>query len=508
MTNLLHKERNGIFSKEVAELEATVWRKRLFQSAVTALSIGLPLTALLVPNQATDQKIKELGMGAMLGVASTLLSQLRDQDEKRYESFNSLNTEHFKGTIKSVFDYERNIQFVRNRLNLADTISTLSDGAQEKFGRDFQITELITRSVSYDDVEVEAEVLPEIAISPQTLQLEQQKQAVEIKTKIDLSWLDSEFIAGSKVVVGGRGSGKSYYLKYEAARYLLENPQDTLLILDPHFDPSEKPENQWLNNLPLEVIKKYVVAKKPSDIYKQMVNVIEELDRRIENNLKPPHVPRIKIILDEEETIKRQLDNDKFDIFLDVIGRIQDEARKYGINITISMHSLKKENTGIDSANLSQMDWLLFEKAAYDSATKYPSDFNAKRIKVDAKKLHAVLPKNLGRVIVVIKQMDADARTTVLPLLPIPVITIEPDTQTEDVDPEQTANNQDIKPDLLTVITNWYYSIFEEYGHFPNDATLATAWKEITGQELHDWGITELRELIEKHKGEQQSESN
>ena len=503
MSNLLDKERNGIFSKEVSELESTVWRKRLFQSAVTALSIGLPITSLLVPNQATDQKIKELGMGAMLGVASALLSELRDKDEKRYTSFNDLNTEHFKGTIKSVFDYERNIQFVRNRLNLADTISTLSEGAQDKFGREFQISELITRAIPYDDVDdVEVEVLPEISISPQTLQLEQQKQAIERKTNIDLSWLDSDFIAGSKVVVGGRGSGKSYYLKYEAARYLLENPNDQLLILDPHFDPDSAPDDQWLSNLPLEILKNYVVAKKPEDIYKQMVNVVEELDRRIDNNLKPPHVPRIKIILDEEETIKRKLDNDQFDIFLDVIGRIQDEARKYGINITIAMHSLKKENTGIDSANLSQMDWLLFEKAAYDPVTKYPSDFNAKKIKVDAKKLHAVLPKNLGRVIVVIKQIESDAKVTVLPLLTIPKILLSnnENEETSNENHNEKGSSDDNLVENFEKIRQWYFNIFDEYGHFPNNATLRQAWLEITGKNLSDEALTYLREKLEENK--------
>ncbi len=90
------------------------------------------------------------------------------------------------------------------------------------------------------------------------------------------------------------------------------------------------------------------------------MDVRRELNRRITNSLEYPEVTRVKVILDEEENLKRNLSEEQFEAVQDVISLIQDEGRKYGVEITIAMHSLKKENTGIDSANLQQMDWLVF----------------------------------------------------------------------------------------------------------------------------------------------------
>jgi hypothetical protein len=130
----------------------------------------------------------------------------------------------------------------------------------------------------------------------------------------------------------------------------------------------------------------------------------------------------IKIIIDEIENIKRGCTESEFKEILKLIDCIQDEGRKYLVEITIGMHGLKKENTGIDSNTIAQMNWLLFEKACYDPATKFPSDFDAREIKETAKQISNSLDPRIGRTVVIFKQELSSPIITVLPLLTPPTI--------------------------------------------------------------------------------------
>jgi hypothetical protein len=68
---------------------------------------------------------------------------------------------------------------------------------------------------------------------------------------------------------------------------------------------------------------------------------------------------------------------------------------------------------------------------------------------------------------------------------------------TADTLPE-TALDTPTKPsiDLLEQISIWYFHIYEEFGHYPNNGTLQAAWAELTGQTLTETALEYLRERI------------
>ncbi len=222
------------------------------------------------------------------------------------------------------------------------------------------------------------------------------------------------------------------------------------------------------------------------------MDVRRELNRRIANSLEYPDVPRIKVILDEEESLKRNLSDEQFEAVQDVISLIQDEGRKYGVEITIAMHSLKKENTGIDSANLQQMDWLVFHKAAYDSTTRYPEDFDPKDIRRKAKRIARQLNPKFGRVCVVVKQQETEPLITVLPLLPIPTINLVDANQPQDT---QEQSSEAIE-NAIQVITEWYFKVKNQLGSYPDDETLRESWLRLTGKLLNEKSLIYLRDRI------------
>jgi hypothetical protein len=345
--------------------------------------------------------------------------------------------------------------------------------------------------------------------------LQNDLKAIEQKYEVDLTWIDTDFINSSKIVVGGRGSGKSTYLRYEAARWLIENPEGVLVIIDPHYDIDD-PDKHWLNDLPQEDVASKFVVKKTGDIDKIVNDCYLELKKRISGDRKRPY-PKVKIIFDEEENHKR-LSTD-FKKFLDFVEAVQDEGRKYLFEITIGMHSLKKENTGIDSGALQQMNWLLFEKAAYDPATKYPADFDQKMIKETAKSLTMSLPKNIGRTVVIIKQELSDPIITVLPLLHPPIITLASTSPPESVEEieedfwhdsgeteEQPGDRYEVPREsserdfrsYYESMVKWVRLCLDTYQRYPIAADIKTAWLQLTGQDLSEAALCLLIEKLFK----------
>jgi hypothetical protein len=141
--------------------------------------------------------------------------------------------------------------------------------------------------------------------------------------------------------------------------------------------------------------------------------------------LKPPHVPRIKIFWDEEDSYYKYWTtglgrNPKvFEETISTVATIQDECRKFGVQITIGMHSIKLKNTGIDSSTLAQMTWVMFEKACMDINSTFPSDFELAEIKPPMKALMGELDRKKGRAVIVLDPERYEPIITALPLLPI-----------------------------------------------------------------------------------------
>jgi hypothetical protein len=528
----------AIFGKEIDELQREVVQKRFMQAAITSAAVIMPLIAVTAPKQPKPWQLMELGLGAVMGVLGSETAKRRAEIERRYQSTVLLNRQvHQKETENRFTKHQAISDVIRDRSFLeALDVQAIPPLAQAEYAQ--------RMSIPMGFLQAPVEDVPEAGggtgtyqVDLSVQQLQQAVKRLEQVFSVDISWLDSQFVSDSKIVVGIKGSGKSVYIRYEASRFLIENPTASLVIIDPHYDP-DSTEGRWLNNIDPYALKNTVVFRDKQMVLQQLVNFKTELMRRIDQNLKPPAVPRMKMIIDEGENLKRNMRPDDFkNFYLDTIDMVQDEGRKFGADITVVVHSLKKENTGIDSAALAQMEWLLFEKSAYDPTTKYPADFDQQDIKTKAKAIAATLvptpgKRPRGKTVVVIKTSGVEPFIGVLPLLHAPVIELKDgsytqqapgeiktledlvtddfekedtetgvkDTPTWTIDPLDTTTPASGKPDVKEVFIRfkiWIAECREKLGEIPTPDEIRQAWHLETGQTLSDPALTYLIERLQ-----------
>ncbi|MFM6349006.1 MAG: hypothetical protein ACKPFK_28280, partial [Dolichospermum sp.] len=183
---------------------------------------------------------------------------------------------------------------------------------------------------------------------------------------------------------------------------LTHYPDGELRIGDKHFDENE---SQWLPGVPTNILLNQFVAKKPEQILKMFRRAKQLLDYRIEGGIKQKHseCKPFKLICDEFEGFVMGLtDAEKAEV-MNIIAQTQDEGRKYLINITLGMHSLKEKRIGIDSSVLFQMDVLCLGSALADPNTKFPTYFDSKSLLKRQIELQRTLKKSQGFACVVCK---------------------------------------------------------------------------------------------------------
>jgi hypothetical protein len=318
---------------------------------------------------------------------------------------------------------------------------------------------------------------------------------VEAKTEFDYSWLDTDFIKTSKAVLGARGSGKTTYLNYEAMRFLQLFPDGWLLIGDLHFDEDEV---KWLPGIPSSVLMERYVATKAPKILEIFRSLRVELLDRIEKRDRKRR--RIKFICDEFIGFMGRLNDAEKKEVLGFLATCQDEGRKFGVDVTLGLHSIKKERSGIDSSILFQMDVLCLKNSISDPATKFPSDWDTKNLSQERHLLQSILKPGQGFACVVCKQGEAPC-VQVLPSIDLNQFSLVLE------DGERTPNEQSDRFDTpnrslgkteeqeIELSDQWYQnlqfwaiSLLRE----PTHQELAQKFLELTGYELVSEGLQEL----------------
>jgi hypothetical protein len=298
---------------------------------------------------------------------------------------------------------------------------------------------------------------------------------------LDYSWLDDNFIQASKAVFGSRGSGKTTYLNYEAIRFLEAYPDGELRIGDLHFDPDEE---KWLPGVPSDVLLHSFVANKKDKIINLIAYCHKELKDRIDKVDKKRH--RIKLIIDEFVGFLGRCDDDELKMVNQFLETSQDEGRKFGVDVTLGLHSLKKERCKIDSSVLWQMDVLCLANSIADPATKFPSDWENKALAQQRHSVQSSLKKGQGFACVVCKNHAGEpARVEVLPHIDLSQFRLN--LSGEEV--EQPEPPRYTSPDqLIAVMTEWMQKLEE----FPSPQQVAFKWESLCGSAPDD----ELLELI------------
>lgn len=241
----------------------------------------------------------------------------------------------------------------------------------------------------------------------------------EGREPMDYSWIDSKFIRQSKVICAPKGSGKSVLASYLSARFVAENPDGELRICDPHFSlrSAEYAEDEtiWLPGIPKNVVSEQYLVKDADSAFKMFLRLRQEGRRRVDNELK--NEPELHLLCDEfDGYVKRWSDNQLEEIVgpKGIIQEVQDEYRKYHVNCSLIVHSLKKENTGVDSSAFAQMDMLFLGSSLADPNTKYPADIEPKRLLAAQQMMQQQLEKQDGFACVV-RKLNEPAQIQVVP---------------------------------------------------------------------------------------------
>lgn len=220
--------------------------------------------------------------------------------------------------------------------------------------------------------------------------------------EMDEAWIDEEMIRSSKLVVGVKGTGKSTWIRYEARRFLLENPDGIIRIVDLHHNEEE----EWLPGIPADEY----LATTPE---KGLAFVREMLQTGLDRiNSKSLNQRPYKLIIDEFQGLLFRLNDAEREEIAKAIETCEYEFRKYGVNITLTSKGIKQKNTGLDSSIVASMDLLALGRSIADSSTKWPDDLDRKSL---LQRLSAVSALPGCKYACVYRKQGDDAEIKVIP---------------------------------------------------------------------------------------------
>lgn len=530
------KRISNLFSSKIDENKHKIFRDRLINYSIVVVSGTLTSVAVFGDYQPSEWVAGEFLTASILGLISMFVCQERELNESLHRRRLELNKKHALRGENIIAAIEAEAQ-ENNALKLRAkqlkgevgdpqnplSLELLPPAVQFQLAQQRGIpigffSEFFDQpnndppdsieSVNYDARKIESEI-----------------QYIREKTGINLEWLNLDFICSSKLVAGKKGSGKSVFMRYEAAKwfiYAAKNfPKFRLYILDPHYD-IEDSKTHWLVGLDQNHVAKAYIFKDVEDHYNKWLEIYDELENRVKG-LSKDRYP-IKILCDEIERYKRNLDSTKYNFIIKTIEFIQDEGRKYNIEITLGAKTLKKERIGLDSSILTQMNWILFQTVVYDKTIVFPENINSKEIREEVEKLITVQPNIPCRVVIVIKQEEDDPKPYVgyLPLLKPPYIKVENNqfvdesiSLTEDYDNNDDEEDEDdenknpwlnIKKspeeenyNIYQYLQKWIEECLE-INKIPSKKHLKFVWEQLTKRELNEAGLEQLLELINYYK--------
>ena len=506
--------RSNLFNSEITELEIETFQKRLMQAGITLTAFCLPIAALITPNQAVESRLWELGLGSLFGGASAFVARSREDLENRYSSFLALRLEHEKGSIKQEFVFHSATQVMRGELNLAGAVNKLQiPAARARYQDKFQLQGLIVPPQSKPQqlsatLDTGTEPIPITTVRP-------------AKLTSDTSWLAqiaaeltnpklSDRLHHHFIVHGGSQTGKSTLVSaliILSSHLLAKQGVPTAVnLIDPKypesewmFEPGYKDYNEVLPGLEdtfgkLQELK--AEAKKQGKSLSAdngfLFTIIDEQDNIFGNGQGYPDK------IDKNE-VKRIINIEK--------ALIKEGAAYNFCEIVIGQSPLNLDS-GFNRQIYKSVTHIVLGDAALSwvQDASFPYKDYAQKLMVEILKFQRakerfglVMPKGgvpfVTRISPEIKQIVEFE----LAKKNSPQSDVEPRIDVDEYEePHDATPSVAQARNLLSTIQAWYIRVFEQFGHYPNDATLAQAWFELTGEILSEKGISYLRERIHK----------
>ena len=255
----------------------------------------------------------------------------------------------------------------------------------------------------------------------------------------DTSWLTEEFAYRSKVVCAEGGSGKTNYLNWEMSKI----DPGHLVIIDPHLKKNQLDAggSYWLQGVSVEEERK-IVASDPAKIGDILRNVLAEGRARLAGEGKTDHP--IHIIFDEGDAAIVCGRGGPKAVLLEFLQESANEFRKVGITITLTLHTLKKGQTGIDASILGQMTWLLLGGFIASMDVVWPADINQKELIEAQATVQAGLDINKARACVLRLRGGGQTSVSIVAMPRIDLQEVRPDPSMSESLPESTQGDQGI----------------------------------------------------------------
>lgn len=478
------------------------------KKSVLALAVSLGVFGTMTPflfKQLDRESKTLLLLSGLIGNLTASLLPRDTKDEKLKTFYEKQVTDNYANQLRHEVIRSNAVTEIREKNLLAEFIDNDAKVPwfQKQFwANKFGVVPLITSFfvASSDEPPEEDNNQPLTAKLPLET-LANKLKVVAQENAVNLDWV-TEIVAQSKMLVGGRGSGKSRFMRYLLALYILSFPTDEWYVIDPHYEgysddeefDCNNPDMAWLLGVNPELLKSKIIDN-IKDGYTLLMTAYATLKDRIAKKLKYPKVPKIMVFIDEFEAFKKGLSDEEFTNLLEFIEVVQDEGRKFGVELSIGCHSLKKERTGVDSTVISQMYWLLFENAASDRATVFPADFDQKDIVKKLKKVNQRKDPKKQRSYV-LTTPRGEVSIDLLPLLELPTFSLDEGTTTPvEVTPVDTLVNTPEFTDeqkVFIVIQNWVCDRTEK----PTASEVWQMWERLSGKKLNENGLKYLMEKL------------
>ena len=460
---------SSLFEAERKSLSDLMKSERLMLFSFAVGAIVGTFAPLIVPQMDRHFKLTSLLYGFGCSVGFTISSKTRQRKEKIYAAIDQAQAASLKQDLAHEIAFDSQLARLSAERRLAYEVMRLPVWEHSRWVQIFGLQGIIPPPPP-------PPASPPVDSEPIAFTSSSEQSAIadmmdDLAPQVEYAWFDDKFIDASKGVFGAKGSGKSTVLSYEAIRFKQLHPEGELRIGDLHFDEEE---SSWLPGMPpSEQLEKYI-ANKPDKILAHFRRAYALLKDRVDRGDRKGHP--FKLICDEFiATCARWSEKEREEV-LQAIQLSQYEGRKYGVNITLGLHSLKKEQSGIDSSVLANMDLLFLGNALADPNLKLPSDFDAKLLVNRQQALQMTLKKQQGFACVVRKLGDAP-QIQVIPFIDLSKYQYQ-------ASPESKDWYQEIK--------SWYFS----QDPAPSDDEVAVKWHKLTGKTLNPSGLKVLMEHL------------
>lgn len=298
----------------------------------------------------------------------------------------------------------------------------------------------------------------------------------------DQSWLKAQ-AKESEAVFGSKGSGKSTYLSYKANSFLSLYPNGQLLIGSTHYDFDE---DDWIPGAPKKFAESIIKTDK-DDIYRIFLTAKKLLKHRKENKLRN-EPPFLGIIDEFQGLVSVEWSQAQAEESVEILQFVQFEGRKYGVNLCLGLHTIKKGESKIDSSVLFNMDMVVCGDMLADKSSPFPGNFDRKTLLAQQYEMSDSL-RSKGRA-VVFRKLQEPPR--VVPFL-------RPDLSQFKFNvagaPTEVEPEEEDEPAVNPLEA--FLELKQQLGRMPTDSELLAMYKTITGQDLNEKGLSYAKEWLQ-----------